>query len=104
MPKLTISVRGGVPEKLKEEVEDIISSCELQDVLFVTDIKSHSIDFFIDNDQVGTFINQVKVRYNLSIIKQGQINQLGDYIVAFGKLQDSGVVKTIQSQAQGLFK
>ncbi|QZA70628.1 hypothetical protein AH04_152 [Erwinia phage AH04] len=106
MPRITLTVRGGIPEKLKNEVEDVISDCQLQDTLFVMDIKSHSIELFVDGEQiaqVGYFINAVKIKFNLSIVKQGQFNHLGDYIVAFGKLQDGAVVKAMQDQAKGLF-
>lgn len=103
MFKITLTVRGGIPEKLKNEVEDIITNCQLQDILFVTDIKSHSIELFADNDRIVHFINAVKIKFNLSIVKQGQFNHLGDYIVAFGKLQDGAVVKAMQEQAKGLF-
>lgn len=103
MPRITLTVRGGIPEKLKNEVEDVISDCQLQDTLFVMDIKSHSIELFADNDQIFQFINAVKIKFNLSIVKQGQFNHLGDYIVAFGKLQDGAVVKAMQDQAKGLF-
>lgn len=104
MPKFTLAVRGGLPTKLKEGIEDLIDESSLQDVVFVTDIKSHSIDFFIDHDQISRLITTILMRYSLSIVKQGQINQLGDYIIVLGKLQDGGVVKSMQGQAQGLFK
>lgn len=104
MPNFTIAVRGGLPTKLKEDIDDFIEESNLQDAVFVTDIKSHSIDFYIDHDQIANLITRICMRCNLSVIKQGQINQLGDYIIALGKLQDSGVTKAMQTQTQGLFK
>lgn len=104
MPKFTIAVRGGLPTKLKEDIEDFIEESNLQDAVFVTDIKSHSIDFFIDHDQISNLITRICMRCSLSVVKQGQVNQLGDYIIVLGKLQDGAVVKSMQNQATGLFK
>lgn len=104
MPKFTIAVRGGLPNKFGNEIEDMISELNLQDDFFVIDVKTHSIELFIIHDQIGPLVHRIQGRFNLSIIKTEYLNQnTRDAILFMGKLQDSGVVKTMQNQATGLF-
>lgn len=102
MDKFTLVFRGGCPKGIGESIEEILGETGLQDTVFITDVKSHSVDM-LAIAEVRPLINRLQGKYGLSIIHTGNQYQIG-VTICFGKLQDSAVVKTMQNQATGLFK
>jgi hypothetical protein len=105
MFKFILVVRGGILEKMKEKIEDVISDLGEQDNFFVSDIKTHSIEMIMDHDQIGPLVSRIQGAFNLSLIKNNYLGSNRDtFVMVMGKLQDGGVMKAMQGQAQGLFK
>lgn len=102
MDKFTLVFRGGCPKDIGEGIDEILSETGLQDTVFIADVKSHSVDMLAISE-VRPLINRLQGKYGLSIIHTANQYQIG-VTICFGKRQDSEVVKTMQSQATGLFK
>lgn len=104
MFKFILAIRGGVPERMKGEIEEIISAIGEQDNVFVLDIKTHSLELILSHDQIGPLVTRLQGIFGFSIIKNDYLgNNRSEFVMVLGKLQDGGVVKAMQSKAQGLF-
>lgn len=104
MLKFTLVVRGGIPEKMKSDMEEIISDIGEQDNFFVSDIKTHSIEMVLFHDQIGPFVARIQGAFSLSILKTDFLSgDRNNVVMALGKLQDSRVSKAVEEQARKLF-
>lgn len=105
MKKLTMVICGGVPNELKDNIEEIIKEVHEQEYLFVTDIKTHSIEFMTVEEGPLDFIKTVIRQFNFVVISfnrfKGDIES--EYIVLGGST-NSTVTSRMQEQAKGLFK
>lgn len=102
MDKFTLVFRGGCPKGIAEGIDEILGETGLQDVVFIADVKSHSVDMLAISE-VRPLISRLQGKYGLSIIHTANQYQIG-VTICFGKIQDSEVMKTMQSKTQGLFK
>lgn len=103
MSKVTIVIRGRLNNELKESIESILEELGLGDTLFITDIKTHSIDFIADpaGVELNSFVNKIKQDNRLSLIKSFPLND--KIIIVMGRIQDSGITQAVQARAKGLF-
>ena len=103
MLKFTLVVRGGVPEKMRHDIEEIISDINEQDNFFVSDIKTHSIEMVMFHDQIGPLVNRIQGAFNLSILKTDFLaGSRENVVMVLGKLQDSRVCKDVEEQDRKL--
>lgn len=105
MKKFTMVIRGGVPNELKDNIEEIIKEVHEQECVFVTDIKTHSIEFMTVEEGALDFIRAVISQFKFVVISfnrfRGDIES--EYIVLGGSI-NSAVTSRMQEQAKGLFK
>jgi hypothetical protein len=102
MNRFSLVFRGGCPKDISEGISDILNDTGLQDSVFITDVKTHSVDMISLGD-INPLTNRLQGKYGLSIVAIGTQHGVGPTI-CLGKLQDGGVVKSMQDKAQGLFK
>ncbi len=102
MEKVTLIIRKGVPANLKESIDKIIGDVQQQNGVFITDLKSHSIDFLVENgSDWEAVLKRIQGSCGLSILRQ-QYNQGGNFVV-LGKMMDSEVSGTIAERGAKLF-
>lgn len=102
MSEVKIVFRGSIPKSISDFIEETAQDLGIQDNVFITDVKTHSVDM-IAFDGINALVNRVMGKFGLSIIRTFTLRD-GTEGVVLGKLQDSQVTKTMQEQGRGLFK
>lgn len=106
MFEVSLVFRGGIPAKLKENIDEMIEDLSLQDNVFVTDTnKSHTLDLVItDINHLPALVKRIQGAHQLTLVAGNYVGATNArYVAVLGKVGSSAIQKSIQTQLGGLF-
>lgn len=107
MVKFIYMIRGGLgkesPREIGETIEQLIAESNVQDSVFLVDVKTHSFEMMGDEQPVAEFTKRFLGKFGLSIIRSEMDRDANTVYYAFGKLMDGGLMRRADELARSLF-
>lgn len=103
MNKFVFAVRGGLSDKFKTSLDELLKDSGVQDNVFILDVNTHSFTVMA-GEEITVFIKRVLGANQLSIINQsGPANGTYEYFYGLGKIMDGQLQQRSQQLGSKLF-